>query len=343
MSRQMADGLRRGRKVHFGRRTICPARTRNRVYLINVETATRRCFDRTEVEARCCTAYRGCWREKYPVQGADGTMRPVCPEDIVILMRSPRARLKSFTHALAQENIPCCSDENEAFFTTMEIAVMFSFLQIIDNPRQDVPLISVLRSPLFGFTPDDLARIRSLRREGDFYDALQLDGEEKTADFLTVLRSLRESSRDLTVDRLIWQVYHTCHVIAVFGAMDGGEARKNNLLALAGYAEHQAAAGKVSLFDFVKHLHDLLEREKARRFFAPNQASGGVQIIEYPQVQGSGIPGGDTAPIFIKKFNEEDFKTLRIGYIRNWGWAPECVDLQRRIRYDTVSQKERWP
>ena len=339
MSRQMGEmDYGEEEKLHFGAAYYLPRTdTQTEFHLINVENTDEEVFDRTEVEARfVARRIRALLEEKYPVQGADGTMRPVCPEDIVILMRSPRARLKSFTHALAQENIPCCSDENEAFFTTMEIAVMFSFLQIIDNPRQDVPLISVLRSPLFGFTPDDLARIRSLRREGDFYDALQLDGEEKTADFLTVLRSLRESSRDLTVDRLIWQVYHTCHVIAVFGAMDGGEARKNNLLALAGYAEHQAAAGKVSLFDFVKHLHDLLEREKPP-VLCTNQASGGVQIMSIHKSKGLEFPVVILADLH-KKFNEEDLKHSVLVHPQ-LGLGTECVDLQRRIRYDTVSKK----
>lgn len=68
---------------------------------------------------------------------------------------------------------------------------MVSFLQIIDNPRQDVPLIAVLRSPLFGFSPDRLAQIRALLPEGDYYDALCLDEHEDTAAFRQTLDGLR--------------------------------------------------------------------------------------------------------------------------------------------------------
>ena len=112
--------------------------------------------------------------EGYAVSGGDG-LRRCTPEDFVILMRSPRSRLKAFTAALAARNIPCAADESSDFFATVEIAVVWSLLQIIDNPRQDVPLISVLRSPLFGFTPDRLAAIRALKKDGDYYDALLLD------------------------------------------------------------------------------------------------------------------------------------------------------------------------
>ena len=61
---------------------------------------------------------------------------------------------------LTERGIPCATQENEDFFSAMEVAVMCSLLEILDNPRQDVPLIAVLRSPLAGFSPDRLALIR---------------------------------------------------------------------------------------------------------------------------------------------------------------------------------------
>ena len=339
MSRQMGEmDYGEDEKLYFGAeyylpRTDCDTE----FHFINVENTDEEDFDRTEVEAQFVAGQiRKLLDEKYPVQGGDGVMRPICPEDIVILMRSPRGRLKAFTRALNQQNIPCSSEENAAFFETMEIAVLFSFLRIIDNPRQDVPLISVLRSPLFGFAPDDLARIRSLRRDGDFYDALLLDDDEKSAEFLSVLHRLREDSRDMSADRLIWQIYHICHALAVFGAMDGGEGRKNNLLALASYAEQLSAAGKVGLFDFVTHLHDLLERDKPP-VICTNQSSGGVQIMSIHKSKGLEFPVVILADLQ-KKFNEEDLKHAVLVHSQ-LGLGTECVDLQRRIRYDSITKK----
>ena len=119
-------------------------------------------------------------------------MRPVREEDIVILMRSPSTRLADYRRALEARLLRCDADAGGDFFAATEIAVLFALLQIIDNPRQDVPLLSVLRSPLFGFTADELAAIRAGKKTGDFYDALLLDGSEKTAAFLETLRALRE-------------------------------------------------------------------------------------------------------------------------------------------------------
>ena len=110
--------------------------------------------------------------EGYPVTGEDGTLRPCRPEDFVILMRSPGSRKAAYAQALAERDVPCSFEESGDFFHTMEISVVMGLLEIIDNPRQDVPLIAVLRSPLFGFTPDRLAMIRAGCPQGDFYDAV---------------------------------------------------------------------------------------------------------------------------------------------------------------------------
>ena len=98
-------------------------------------------------------------RAGFPVQDGDH-LRPCVPEDFAVLMRSPGPRLRHYARAFRELDIPCVTQEREDFFSTMEIAVTYSLLQVIDNPRQDVPLISVLRSPIFGFSPDRLALIR---------------------------------------------------------------------------------------------------------------------------------------------------------------------------------------
>ena len=116
--------------------------------------------------------------------------RAVREEDIVILMRSPRTRLADYRRALESRGLHCAAESDGGFYETMEVAVTFALLEILDNPRQDVPLISVLRSPLFGFTPDRLAELRAKTPGGDFYDALAADGGEDSARFLALLREL---------------------------------------------------------------------------------------------------------------------------------------------------------
>ena len=304
-------------------------------HLIDVSDTEEEHFDRTAVEARfVADRIRRMLDEGYRVNGGDG-LRRCTPEDFVILMRSPRSRLKAFTAALAARGIPCAADESSDFFSSVEIAVVWSLLQIIDNPRQDVPLISVLRSPLFGFTPDRLAAIRALRREGDYYDALLLDESEDTQAFLQTLSQLRDAARDEPVDELLWHIYNTCHCVAVFGAMPGGQARKDNLVALYTYARQLAGAGKKSVFDFVSHLRTLLENGDAPDL-STRQSAGGVQIMSIHKSKGLEFP-----IVFLcdlsKRFDPRDVQEPVLVH-PVLGLGTECVDRERRIRYDTVSK-----
>ena len=337
MSRRMGEiDYGPAEQLNFGA-TYYPPRgdTAAEFHLIDVADTEDEHFDRGMVEARFVAGrIRRMLDEGYRVNGGDG-LRPCTPEDFVILMRSPRSRLKAFTAALAEQNIPCAADESSDFFAAVEIAVVWSLLQVIDNPRQDVPLISVLRSPLFGFSPDCLAAIRALQKDGDYYDALLLDEGEDTQDFLRTLDSLRAAARDETVDDLLWHIYDACRCLAVFGAMPGGRARRDNLVAFYTYARQLSAAGKKSLFDFVSHLRTLLENGDAPDL-STRQSAGGVRIMSIHKSKGLEFP-----IVFLcdlsKRFDPRDIQEPVLVH-PELGLGTERVDRDRRIRYDTVSK-----
>ncbi len=337
MSRRMGEiDYGPAEQLNFGA-TYYPPRgdTAAEFHLIDVADTEDEHFDRGMVEARFVAGrIRRMLDEGYAVSDGDG-LRPCTPEDFVILMRSPRSRLKAFTAALAEKNIPCAADESSDFFAAVEIAVVWSLLQVIDNPRQDVPLISVLRSPLFGFSPDHLAAIRALQKDGDYYDALLLDEGEDTQDFLRTLDSLRAAARDETVDDLLWHIYDACRCLAVFGAMPGGRARRDNLVAFYTYARQLSAAGKKSLFDFVSHLRTLLENGDAPDL-STRQSAGGVRIMSIHKSKGLEFP-----IVFLcdlsKRFDPRDVQEPVLVH-PELGLGTDRVDWERRIRYDTVSK-----
>lgn len=331
---EMAYGVEE--QLYFGAEYYVPREDCDtEFHLISVQDTEDEQFDRTEMEANfVARRVRRLLDEGYPVQNGDGTLRPCRAEDIVILMRSPRTRLKAFTAALERENIPCSSAESEDFFATVEVASMVSFLQIIDNPRQDVPLISVLRSPLFGYTPDRLAAVRALQA-GDYYDALRRDESADSRAFLALLEELRQYAAEESADKLLWHIYDRCHAMAVFGAMPGGEERKTNLIALYDYARQTAQSGRRSLFDFNTQLHRLLENEKAPAL-STKQAAGGVQIMSVHTSKGLEFPIVILCDLS-KKFNRTDVQPPVLVHPK-LGLGTECVDRERHIRYDTVSK-----
>ena len=272
-------------------------------------------------------------RDGFPVQEGD-CLRPCAPQDFAILMRSPGPRLH-YARAFRERGIPCVTQEQEDFFSTMEIAVTYSLLQVIDNPRQDVPLISVLRSPIFGFSPDRLALIRGSHPAGDFYEALAADSSEDSVSFLTALGTLRRRSEDMEVHRLLWHIYNTFHVLGVFGAMAGGETRRENLIALYEHARSFEAAGYKGLFAFVSHLRDLLERGEQPET-ASGVSGGGVQIMSIHKSKGLEFPIVILADLS-KDFNRQDYQTPVLVH-PVYGLGPTCIDLSRRIQYPTIAR-----
>ena len=274
---------------------------------------------------------------KLPVQD-DKTreLRPVREEDIVILMRSPSTRLLDYRRALESRGIRCAADAGEDFFASMEIAVLFSFLQVIDNPRQDVPLIAVLRSPLFGFVPDELAALRSQQRTGDFYDALLLSEDGHSKAFLAVLRSLRDSAAHLSVRELLSEIYRKCNVLGIFGAMHRGAERKDNLLAFLELSEDFARTGRQGLFDFVRTLREQLASGEAAAM-QTTHASSGVRIMSIHKSKGLEFPVVILSDL-ARRFSNMDFQSSVLVHPQ-LGLGPVCVDARRHIQYPTIARQ----
>ena len=303
-------------------------------HLVSVEDEGEDKRDRTAEEAAFVAGrIRALLDQGYPVQEGDG-FRPCREEDIVILMRSPRARMAAFSAALAERNILCSGEESSSLFDAAEIGVVFSFLQIIDNPRQDVPLLSAMRSALGGFSPDRLAEIRAGHREGDFFEALCADGGADSRAFLTLLEGLRRDSRELSADQLIWQLYDVLHAQAVFGAMPGGAQRRQNLIAFYRFACEVTASGRRGLFDFVTYVREMMEQEKLPKL--SGGGGGGVRIMSIHKSKGLEFPIVILCDLH-KAFNTDDLKKMVLVHPQ-LGLGTVRIDEKRRIRYDTITR-----
>lgn len=111
-------------------------------------------------------------------------------------------------------DIPVFSDTSSEFLDSIEIQTILCLLKIIDNPMQDIPFVSVLRSNIGGFTDDELVRIRLCNKESSFYEAflaaqIQCDDElkNKIKNFLEQLKSWQKQANEKPLDELIWNIY----------------------------------------------------------------------------------------------------------------------------------------
>ena len=192
--------------------------------------------------------------------------RKVLFKDIVILLRATKNWSDVFVDELAAKGIPAFADTGTGFFKTIEIQVILSLLQIIDNPLQDIPLLSVLRSPIFAFTTGELAAVRIANREPQLFNAISIlsdshpntEGTDvdiaaarKASVFIEKLSLWREKSRYLSTDQLIWYLYQDTNYYNMVGAMPQGQQRQANLRSLYDKARQFEETSYKGLFNFI--------------------------------------------------------------------------------------------
>ena len=262
--------------------------------------------------------------------------RPVRAEDVVILLRSPNPVLHHYAAALEELSIPWSAEGGREFFGTTEVSVAIALLQVLDNPRQDVALLAVLRSPLFSFTPDRLAVLRAAG-EGTVYGCLAAGaarGEEDCASFLALLGELRELAAEEGSHRLLWHIYGRLDVPAVFAAMPGGERRRANLMALYDEAARFEGGGHRGLMAFLLHLSRMAEN--GIPVPVPGGETGGVRILSIHKSKGLEFPVVLVCGLD-RQFNEADSKAA-ILFHPELGLGPKRVDRERGLRYATIAR-----
>ncbi|MEE0797552.1 MAG: helicase-exonuclease AddAB subunit AddA [Anaerovoracaceae bacterium] len=200
-----------------------------------------------------------------------GEERPLCKRDIVILMRSVKNYGDVFYKILTENDIPAYVDDNDGFFDTMEIETFLSLLYVIDNPAQDIKLITLLRSEIMGFSIEELVRIRTAHREGSYYEAFCgcADGEEsreqnlgdKCRAALEKIRSWRQMSILMPLDKLIWKLLLDTGFYVAMGAMPAGSQRQANLRALTDKALVYRQNMRGSLYGFIRYIEAIRDKK----------------------------------------------------------------------------------
>lgn len=198
--------------------------------------------------------------------------RPCRWSDFVILTRAFEQRANNYVQMLRCAGIPSVSDSSAGYFATTEINDMLSLLQVLDNPRQDIPLASVLRSPLFGISDTELAIVKSHREDQpDFCSLLESVAESsedkqlrrKISDILRRLDDWRTLARRGSLADLIWKIYSQTGYLSFISALPGGSQRRANLLKLhqraIQFENFASSFNVISLSRFVDFLQKLLE------------------------------------------------------------------------------------
>lgn len=262
------------------------------------------------------------------------SFRPIKPEDIAIILRSPGPVGYEYQHALEQRGIKCTSGNGEDLMQTEEIQTLISLLQTINNPIQDIPMVATLTSKIFCFTADELACYRAAHKGGSIYSAIQAANSEKTNRFLEMLTQLRKFAQLENISKLLMRIFAITRIDSIFAAMPDGTMRAENLQSFCQMATAFEKNSTGGLNSFLEHLSHVMERN------IPVQSSAGgagaVTIMSIHKSKGLEFP-----VVFLcalsRKFNQQSLnaQVLCDGEL---GLGLPCVDTSNRIQYPSVAK-----
>ena len=270
-----------------------------------------------------------------------GAQRDVQYRDIVILLRSMTGA-PTMVDELKKQGIPVYAELSTGYFDAIEVKVMISFLKTIDNPRQDIPLASVLRSPIVQLNEEELAKIRLADNKRTYYDALkaytkQHDDEmtRKIALFLEQLKRFRIASRQGALSELIWKIYRETGFYDFVGGMPGGRQRQANLRALYDRARGYETTSFRGLFRFLRFIERMEEKgDDLGAAKALSEQEDVVRIMTIHKSKGLEFPVvivGEMA----KEFNLKDTQKRYLLH-KELGFASNYIDPIKRITYPTL-------
>lgn len=220
------------------------------------------------------------------------TLRNATPEDCVILLRSHKKIASSFVKRLQEHGIPAVSPASDGFFEKREIRVALAILKTINNPADDLSLLAALLSPFFGFTPGQVAALRTNNFYGSLYANLKTAGQAgdpQAQACLNTLQSLRLYAATHSPAMLLESLYYSHHFLALVQLWNKGESRKQNLLSLLSLAQEGEKNG-IDRLDALLRYFKKIEDDEGFLPETTSQQQKGVQVISVHASKGLQYP-----------------------------------------------------
>lgn len=273
-------------------------------------------------------------------------------KDMVILLRSPHSVSREMVDIFGKEGIPAYAELKTGYFSAVEVETVLSFLAIIDNPRQDIPMAAVLRSPLFSFTDEELGEI--VLAKGGLYEkpydktkenavnlslqeekALAPALEEKWQNFQSTLERYRRLSRSLRLHSLLTLIYEETDYYNYVRALPLGEKRQANLDQLLEDAKQFEKGSYSGLFHFIRYIEKVKKQEQDQgeaTVFSEKDDLLRIMSIHHSK-------GLQFKVVFLsqlhKSFNKMDSKAKML-MDAELGLAADYLDLETRIKYPSL-------
>ena len=288
--------------------------------------------------------------------------RKITYKDIVVLLRSTKMSAPIFEKEISNLNMPVFSDVSSEYLESMEIQTIMSLLKVIDNPMQDIPLVTVLRSSICGFTDNELVEIRGNNKNISFYESLknkynaiceynsviefELDSssnkddslKEKIEIFLSNLKKWQSEEKYMSLDELIWKIYSDTNFYNYVTLLPNGGLRQANLKMLFERAKQYESASFKGLFNFINFIDKLHSNSgdlSSAKLIGENENV--IRIMSIHKSKGLEFP-----VVFLscmgKQFNLQDLNDNIILH-QDLGFGPKYINADKKIEYTTLAKE----
>ncbi len=282
-------------------------------------------------------------REGMVTDKETGKLRPARFEDIVVLSRST-VWWDTLKEVLAQQNIPAIITGNTGYFDSIEIITILAFLQVIDNRMQDIPLVTVLTSPIGGLNKEDLAVIKNKYPREKYCKACVLFSEEeenglnsrrkeiksKLNKIFGLIDDLKRRAGYEPVYELLEEIYEETGFYYQMGVLPQGHIRMQNLDMLIEKAYSFENSSYHGLYHFLRYISKIRKYEIDFPISGDNLDLNAVRIMTIHKSKGLEFPVVIVSALS-RQFNTSDTKARLITH-PEYGAALEITDGIRRTR-----------
>ncbi len=267
-------------------------------------------------------------------------LRPIEYRDIVVLLRN-RSSAPVIEAVLEESSIPVYTDTGKSYLSSREVSIVLSFLSIIDNPYQDIPLIAVMRSPFFSFSNEQLAKIRLEKKSAYFYEAVVTaaeNGDKLAEHFVRELDYLRKTAENSSIYKILIMIYERYDYLSLISLMSFPELRRANLRLLMLRAIEFEKTKLTGLFGFMSYLDGIKAAEKdLTPAKVMTESENVVRIMTVHKSKGLEFPVvflSDT----VHKFNTSDVRRSVLWH-EEAGISIPCTDVENRINYPSLPER----
>ncbi|MBP5528787.1 MAG: helicase-exonuclease AddAB subunit AddA [Lachnospiraceae bacterium] len=223
------------------------------------------------------------------------SMREMRYSDVAILLRSmTNSRDVVFQQALKNEGIQGYVISKAGYYSAWEVQLILNFLSVIDNPRQDLPLLSVLHSFMGGFSEEEIAKVRAIDKRERLIDSLYryiFEGSDKAlkgkiSRFTEELEELRKQAMYTSASDMIRMIFEKYEYAVMVSSLPGGEQRLANVNLLAETADEYEEQGIYCIHDFVKYIEKLKAKQDMGEANMLDENADVVQILTIHKSKG---------------------------------------------------------